>query len=680
MSPPTPTYNNPLVHVFRVELSPVELSPVDQLVLVKLQAAPGLDHNIPPIRVPLPRWQEKTFTLKEYGRTLFDLALPDDPNVPGGHNSIRQEFKRCRRKYATGRNILRLVIDVSVPINTPGDVARLPWEMLHDGAGWLAHQPNLSIVRDPSGLTHWQRVRAARESADATQYGPRTTELSFPMRILAVCAEPNTPSLPMFDAHEHLKSLTALVKAADRHIDLTPISHVSPARLREALQEKKPHIVYYVGHADMDDAETRQGYLALEHEDGSRGINKLLAHHLKEWLVALGEDRPRLFIFAACNSGQPSRVAFLDLAGACLDAGVEATVSMQSPLMASEALALTKALFPGLAGWESLDEALRQARLAADMALSKPRDIYFPGQFRAEPVPIQIIQRGGGAISLGDVQKDETAGRANLPGWVVPVIHVRGDSVLPFPTPPPLIRWDDQSYMVYVPELRLYVERFPVTRGQYEAFAAATRGWIPYQRPDANQLARLIAHIHANPLTTDEEHMAFERRLPATRITLADAQAYADHYGKSLPTPAQWRAIGWAGDETRRPRPHPWTDGERRERVNCGGPLGVGMVWPYTAAVEFSNCHPDIGIYDLVGNVSEWAYDPAEGRGHLLGGNYKSPFEACTLLERPYTDRVQPTFTHSGVGFRCIATIEQYIERFGQGKARPAKGDTGDLT
>jgi hypothetical protein len=74
----------------------------------------------------LPDWSATTYTLETYGRELYRLAFPGE---------IGKELEECRQKYATGRDVLRIVIQMEVIRGKPNELGNLPWELLHDGKG-----------------------------------------------------------------------------------------------------------------------------------------------------------------------------------------------------------------------------------------------------------------------------------------------------------------------------------------------------------------------------------------------------------------------------------------------------------------------------------------------------------------------------------------------------------------
>ncbi len=97
---------------------------------------------------------------------------------------------------------------------------------------------------------------------------------------------------------------------------------------------------------------------------------------------------------------------------------------------------------------------------------------------------------------------------------------------------------------------------------------------------------------------------------PVNCVDLGQAQAYCSWQGRRLPTGAEqrWEIVGGAEGRT-----WPWGESEptcstmSTWQNDC--PLLRGPTAPVGAAPQGRSVH---GIYDLVGNVSEWVTDPQE--------------------------------------------------------------------
>lgn len=181
-----------------------------------------------------------------------------------------------------------------------------------------------------------------------------------------------------------------------------------------------------------------------------------------------------------------------------------------------------------------------------------------------------------------------------------------------------------------------YIDRHPVTNGQYGAFVRATGHPEPKYWRQAN---------YSGP---DQ---------PVTGVSYDDARAYARWAGKELPSEAQWECAA-RGKENRK---YPWGGREPDSTLaNFGGYLGM----PSIAVMHEEGATPE-GVCDLAGNVHEWTRDPyvpyalqekavAQGGTAQLavrGGAWDSPADAlrCSARQGMFAETKAPN-----LGFRCV--------------------------
>jgi len=150
---------------------------------------------------------------------------------------------------------------------------------------------------------------------------------------------------------------------------------------------------------------------------------------------------------------------------------------------------------------------------------------------------------------------------------------------------------------------------------------------------------------------------------PVTMVTWFGAKAYADFYGWSLPTEAQWEKAARGTDG--RPYPWGWSIGpgnanyyhsgdpfEKPGRVGDTTPVGFYNGNTYGGFVTVNSESP-YGLYDMAGNVAEWTADVYAGT-HLryLRGGSKADYEYDL---RVWTRRcAAPDYAGPNVGFRCV--------------------------
>lgn len=154
-----------------------------------------------------------------------------------------------------------------------------------------------------------------------------------------------------------------------------------------------------------------------------------------------------------------------------------------------------------------------------------------------------------------------------------------------------------------------WIDRYPVTCGEYQQFIAAggykdpqwwtPAGWEWVQKQSRRQ--PLYWHLQCEK----PDH-------PVCGVSWFEATAYANFVGKRLPTEIEWEkaARGHPDDETR--RLYPWGDAfPDATRSNHDG--YVGTTTPVDAYPEGASAY---GVYDMLGNVWEWTsslFDGYEG-------------------------------------------------------------------
>ena len=171
-----------------------------------------------------------------------------------------------------------------------------------------------------------------------------------------------------------------------------------------------------------------------------------------------------------------------------------------------------------------------------------------------------------------------------------------------------------------------YVDKFPVTNKQYEAFCRATGyRWPKYW--------------------TDVRFNGPDQ--PVVGVSAEDAQRYCRWASKDLPTEEQWEKAARGSDG----RLYPWGDASAVNRACFGQDPDSGRTEPVSA-------HPTgaspVGVQDLAGNVWEWtATTVLDGETFQIvkGGCFSDPPE---LLRVDGRLEVGPKDKFDAIGFRCV--------------------------
>jgi formylglycine-generating enzyme required for sulfatase activity len=210
--------------------------------------------------------------------------------------------------------------------------------------------------------------------------------------------------------------------------------------------------------------------------------------------------------------------------------------------------------------------------------------------------------------------------------------------------------WDADEKPVHRVYLdAFYMDQYEVTTGRYAKFMRETGRAQPAQWKDVN------------PATDGER--------PVVGVTWHDADAYCRHYGKRLPTEAEWEKAARGSDGRRFPWGH-----EEPTHLQAN----FGATWAgYETLMKVGNLEAGkspYGIYDLAGNAWEWVADwydmnyyknspgrnptgPTRGGSKVLrGGSWYNMLYDLRSTNRSY---FVPTSRFFDLSFRCAQDSQQ---------------------
>jgi sulfatase modifying factor 1 len=193
-----------------------------------------------------------------------------------------------------------------------------------------------------------------------------------------------------------------------------------------------------------------------------------------------------------------------------------------------------------------------------------------------------------------------------------------------------------------------YIDRTEVTNAQYYAFCQETERTLPeFWGMDA---------FHCGLEYPDH---------PVVGVSWSDAVAYADCYGKRLPTEAEWEYAARGGLIGKK---YPMGDDLNPSDANHSksehnGTVPVGSYAPN-----------GFGLHDVAGNVVEWVWDwygsdyysvsppdnpqgPEDGRFKVIRGGGWHSGPSCNRVY--YRNALPPNWLDINVGFRCAKDCAQ---------------------
>jgi hypothetical protein len=328
--------------------------------------------------------------LIEIGHALTDTVLPPP---------IWQIWRESVARAGDAGLCLR------IHTGNPSLVA-LPWALLRDAErrSFLALDPQTPIVHYlPGPIARSAPVVASRLSLLHAGASPQGVEGIDFSRLAAELASLATASdLPAFN--------------------LCTAPHLQVHQLQSQLQQHRPHIVHFDGHAVWE-PDLNQGLMVLEDEKGEPDLlpAELLATFLRSSNV-------RLAVLNACETAQTGQDVWAGVAQGLVLAGVPAVVAMQTAVSDGQAAAFARAFYRALAQRESVARAMvhgRQAMLAQTQ---------LSGAAGAWIIPALFLRAEDGALWTFSVARDEMpeskpSSAGITIGSVSAVNYVKGDAV-----------------------------------------------------------------------------------------------------------------------------------------------------------------------------------------------------------------------------------------------------------
>lgn len=318
----------------------------------QVEASFGDDHVMERVEAPFREAELRQFLSKglDAGQGSSSEAVPRllESLAAFGGRLFRGVFSRCVAdlyKHALIRTIgqghaLRLRFDAT------HDLAKIPWELMHDEIHFLGMAGSPSIVR---GI----------EGANVTRY---ETVRSSPLRVLLTVSSPR--GLDRIDRENERRmieqAVAPLIYMNALQLDVTPDGCMKTVGrfLRTARDEGRPyHVWHFAGHGNYDESEGR-GTLAMTAPDGA-------AH----WVGALelatlfGDSQIRLVVLSSCHGAEGSpRNHWSVAATSFVLCGIEAVVAMQLDITPRAVTAFGAELYGALSEGASIDQAIAAGR------------------------------------------------------------------------------------------------------------------------------------------------------------------------------------------------------------------------------------------------------------------------------------------------------------------------------
>jgi len=320
--------------------------------------------------------------LVQWGRLLHEAALPAEhtANVVNAWSRIGDHAGRRFSVY----------VDATLEAGTPADEAAavreaatlllgLPWELLHDGDGYLFQGAKPTRVRRRLPNT-------------------RTLDLAVvaaPIRVLLVTARPEDEACGYID---HRASALPLVEAMEELGGLVRLQVLSPPtfdalgqELKRAFDAHAPyHVVHFDGHGVYD---RRVGLGGLCFED-PRDTDKLdQRRHVTVFTDKLGpllnDHRIPLVFLEACQTAQAEDTSE-SVASELLQRGVASVVAMSHGVLVETARRFVETFYAGLARGQRVGDAMLDGQRGLKDDTFRGR-IFGAGELRLEDWFVPVL-------------------------------------------------------------------------------------------------------------------------------------------------------------------------------------------------------------------------------------------------------------------------------------------------
>lgn len=290
--------------------------------------------------------------LPVWGQALYQAAL--------GHESARQLAKTWRS--APGQRRFSVCIDDQAfdeaqkiaSQQAASALWALPWELLHDGGGYIGQGKQGGRVR---------RRLPNREQHPAYQ-------LALPIKILLVSPRPKDEAYI-----DHRISAKPLAQALQNLGELAELTILNPPTLQELqirLKTEQFHVLHFDGHGVYDQYEG-MGALCFEQPAQPPQRGELDLVHADRLAAIVREHRIPLVFLEACQTAQSGDDPLQSVAAALLQAGIVSVIAMTHSVMVVSAELFVSHFYQELAQGQRIGEAMLagQTALMTDKARFK---------------------------------------------------------------------------------------------------------------------------------------------------------------------------------------------------------------------------------------------------------------------------------------------------------------------
>ncbi len=316
-----------------------------------------------PTGVFIERAQTIEEKLPQWGQELFKAASSTD-RAGKALNAWLQTAEDAERRFSIEVNN-----DVIEDVNQTDDenkaaqaetneaaseLLSLPWELLHDGRGFLFHGKN--------------PVRVRRRLPN--RYPQKPSATSLPLRILLVSPRPEQEGVDYID---HRISARPLIEAIEHLGELATLTVLNPPTfpaLQETLQKaaeagQRFDVVHFDGHGVYDRKVGLGGLCFEDPKDSDKPTNRAMQLvHAEELAQLIRAHRIPLVFLEACQSAKIEDNPTASVAARLLQEGVTSVVAMSHIVLVETARRFVAAFYKALAEGRRVGTAMLNGQRA----------------------------------------------------------------------------------------------------------------------------------------------------------------------------------------------------------------------------------------------------------------------------------------------------------------------------
>ncbi|MBE0671386.1 MAG: tetratricopeptide repeat protein [Anaerolineales bacterium] len=350
--------------------------------------------------------------LPEWGNALYKAAL--------GGESAREPFEAWKRTSGSRRFSVQVdgeplegTDDAQAALirEAASDLLSLPWEIMHDGVGYLSQGANGVRVR--------RRLPNRKETI--------TAQAELPIRVLLLSPRPEIDEAGHPVGYlDHRSSALPLIQAVENLGELVQVDFLHPPTfpalkdaLKKAKEAKNPYdIVHFDGHG-VYDRRVGLGALCFEapQDDKKLGQRLMALVHAHELAAELRQYGVPLIYLDACQTAQSVTDPKASVAAKLLEEGVGSVVAMSHSVLVETARRFVEPFYRSLANGQRVGDAMLAGQIALYddpyrfkiMGAGKLdlRDWFVPVLYQDEADPQLFTVKAGETASLLAVKRNE---------------------------------------------------------------------------------------------------------------------------------------------------------------------------------------------------------------------------------------------------------------------------------